>query len=171
MTITKDELLEQARANKKQADQYYAGFKEELDGVTLHDEQELTFDELSALKSMSSHDLSGAVITAYKLGFSRSCLNSARSDKEELIKLLEMDELEFTKSIIDQVQDNLDDLNQLTRKVYASRNKEDAVMVLNELTRLSGRHEDMLNLTGTLLNNADDKIQQSLAKIYKRGNQ
>ncbi|MFL2071998.1 hypothetical protein [Marinilactibacillus psychrotolerans] len=89
--------------------------------------------------------------------------------QREIINILEMDELEYLKSLIDQIQDNLDDINTTAEQ---SRNQQydiTAEMVVREVERLSNRHTDMLNLAKDLLVSADTKREQVLNKIFGRG--
>lgn len=89
--------------------------------------------------------------------------------QREIINILEMDELEYLKSLIDQIQDNLDDINTTAEQ---SRNQQydiTAEMVVREVERLSNRHTDMLNLAKDLLVSADTKREQVLNKIFGMG--
>jgi len=88
-------------------------------------------------------------------------------DKREVIDLLEMDQIEFSRTIIRQIQDNLDDVDQLNKKAYETGNDIDIKMVLHEVSRLAKRHESLFNLVDDLLSKAEDNIHEVLEKVYK----
>lgn len=84
-----------------------------------------------------------------------------------MTKLLEMDNIEFTKAILSQLQDNLAGINQLARKAADTKSTTDCAMTIYEMNRLANRHEDMLNLADDLLSTATNRIEQTMAELQR----
>lgn len=85
----------------------------------------------------------------------------------EIIKTLEMSELEYLDSLISQFKDNLQDLNNISRDALKQGDRTSMAMVLHDVERLSRRHEIMLNLMQDLTNKADSNVQTAISSIYK----
>lgn len=85
--------------------------------------------------------------------------------KKEIIDLMETNELYYLKSLVEQVKDNLNDLNELAMK--EKRAEIPSKMVLYELERIGQRSIDMLNMSDDLINTARERKEQAIRKLYK----
>lgn len=88
-------------------------------------------------------------------------------DKLEIKNLLESNELCYLKTLVEQVKENLEGLNDLSRQALNDGSEVDTALVLWELNRLAVRNEDMLNLSGDLIDTAEEKIEKAVSELYK----
>jgi len=87
--------------------------------------------------------------------------------KQDIINQLEMDELDFVKALLSQLQDNANDLSEMADKVNDPESEVNSAFVVFEVKRLAGRTEDIFNLIRQLLFTAGDNVESAIRALNK----
>lgn len=87
--------------------------------------------------------------------------------KIEIIRELEMDQVEYLDSLLSQLQDNVDNVDELYLEYRKTKNENDLMFFLHEFERLRNRQESMFNLSKTLLSDIHDNVETAMRELYK----
>lgn len=87
--------------------------------------------------------------------------------KQEIIHNLEMDQVGYLDSLLNQLQDNVDELDELFRKYEKTKNANDLALFLHEFRRLRNRQESMFNLSKSLLSEIDENVETAIIELFK----
>lgn len=87
--------------------------------------------------------------------------------KIEIIRELEMDQVEYLDSILSQLQDNIDEVDDLFVKYEKTKSEQDLMYFLYEFQRLRNRHETMFNLSKRMLSEISDNIETAKHELFK----
>jgi len=88
-------------------------------------------------------------------------------NKIEIIRELEMDQVEYLNSILSQLQDNVNDIDELYVEYRKTKNENDLNFFLYEFERLRNRQESMFNLSKTLLSDIHDNVETAMRELFK----
>lgn len=87
---------------------------------------------------------------------------------EELSNKLEMNEMEYLDSILEQLQENLDYLMNTLGKYEKTGEIIDLKCFAIEFRRLSKRHDVMLNLSRSMLDEMSDSVEVVKGELMKK---
>ena len=90
-----------------------------------------------------------------------------KMNKIEIIRELEMDQVEYLNSILSQLQDNVNDIDELYVEYRKTKNENDLNFFLYEFERLRNRQESMFNLSKTLLSDIHDNVETAMRELFK----